>query len=237
MDHLTVRPSHAETKRHRADTTNAVPERSYQMTKLYELSLLLTLMVASADSLPQTNCACCGKHADYKTMTCSISRDQSKTFVSWICPTCLPEAKKSNGQTIEQGSVMSEADIDATLIDEATWLDAELLRRNELRPFIRRPTFAEQNRAAVEGRLVPDGAAVIVKKHDSTRLHRTALPFPFPWASDTEWMAGAVAATEALALLNEIKHGNAEVFFGIANAMTITPEALKRIKCAGRTVK
>ena len=180
------------------------------MNRIAELSTVLQLSAATDDTQIKP-CDCCGHSTHLASMACSILNEEGEWLVAWSCPDCTPTTKATNGSNIKRGTPMSNEQIDATLIAAADWLDAEILSRNKGQPFIRRPTFIETQRAAKEGRTIPNGAAIVVTQHDETHLRRRALPMPFPWHGDEEWMAGASAAREALAMADAIERGDAEI--------------------------
>lgn len=173
------------------------------MNTINEYSHALQLL--AANSIAQTTlCDCCGKITALETMTCSLLKQDDQWVIVWVCPDCLPNTRATNGSNINRGVPVPLSQIEETLLAAGEWLDTELLKRNKYQPFIRRSTYAEVQRVAKGGTVIPDRAAVVVMKLGENRLRRRLLPMQYPWKGDWEWMAGADAAREALAVADAI---------------------------------
>ncbi|EXI63723.1 MAG: hypothetical protein AW08_03910 [Candidatus Accumulibacter adjunctus] len=180
------------------------------MNKIHELSLVLPLVAIAAD-VQSKSCDCCEKVAPLSALTCSILHCEGEWLIAWICRDCLVKVKATSGPSIKRGMPITEEEIDATLLSAAEWLDGELLKWNRGESFVRRPTFAETQRARKAGQVVPEGAAVVISRNNETHLRRRPLPMPFPWEADSEWIAGPGAARAALAIADAIQRGEASV--------------------------
>ena len=178
------------------------------MNKIHELSLVLPFLAIAGD-IQSKPCNCCETVVTLSALGCSILNLDGDWLIAWVCRDCLAEVMATNGDSIKRGVPITEEKIDATLLSAAEWLDGELLERNRGEPFVRRPTFAENQRASNAGQVVPEGAAVVVSRENQTHLRRRPLPMPFPWKADSEWMVGAGAACEALAIADAIDSGEA----------------------------
>ena len=206
-------------------------------SKLLELSFVLPLVAAEGDLEPLP-CDACGTVHNPAQMACVPSLAGEAIGISWVCAGCLPETNRTRGENINISRPVTIAWVDTMLIDIGDSIDGDLLRRRKFEPFVRRVLFAERERARLSGKpplpFDHDDMAVVVQRQDEKRFKRTLLPMPFPWA-EAEFIAGKQAALEALAMVNEIKNGNAtlDVFCG-AFLATSTPEAYKRVIAAGR---
>jgi hypothetical protein len=203
--------------------------------KLRELATILPLSMPAELSGELRQCDCCDRSPEIGTMYCVPGIYGSKVLISWLCRDCIAKAKANGGETIQRGSEIAWKDIDHLLLSSAHWLDAEIFKRNKNQPFVRRPLLAEIQRVQSTGQVVPEGAAVVVTRHDGERLRRQSLPIPFPWHDDNEFLAGPSAAKEAMAMAKMVKTGHAEVFMmpGGAMLMTCDTTALRKVARAG----
>mgnify|MGYP001395833754 FL=1 len=196
------------------------------MNKIHELSLVLPFLAMAGD-VQSKPCNCCETVVPLSALNCSILNLDGEWLIAWVCRDCLAEVSASDGASILRGVPITEEEIDATLLSAAEWLDSELLKLNKGEAFVRRPTFAETQRTVNSGRRIPEGAAVVVCRENETHLRRRPLPMPFPWKADSEWMAGAGAAREALAIADAIERGEASVVIlpgGNGVVMASSPE-------------
>lgn len=206
-------------------------------SKLLELSFVLPLVAAEGDLEPLP-CDACGTVHNPAQMACVPSLAGEAIGISWVCAGCLPETNRTRGENLQGCRPVAIEKVDKILLDVGDSIDHDILRKRNFAPYVRRVLFAERERARLSGKpplpFDHDDMAVVVQRQDEKRFKRTLLPMPFPWA-EAEFIAGKQAALEALAMVNEIKNGNAtlDVFCG-AFLATSTPEAYKRVIAAGR---
>ena len=190
---------------------------------LNEFSLNLQFLFSDLETqgLP---CSCCSSVGDQSTMMCYVVGHDDEYLITWICPECKDIIVATEGLTINSGTPISLDKIKEYVLESAKLLDLNIFNKNKHKPYVRRPTYAETQRAAKNGKQVPEGAALIVMQHDEKHMLCRALPMPFPWKSDGEWLVTGSAAIEALAIADSIESGKAEVILLPGGNCIVTTE-------------
>jgi hypothetical protein len=185
--------------------SNITPPCTSTMIKANELGVVLTIQFE--DEVNQTeSCSCCGSITANPLINPRVVVESDRLAVAFICPNCEDETND-----IKRVSLIDADLIDPTLLAAYKWLDSKLLQRHGWKLYIRRPTFAERQDALRTGVILPAGAAVVVAKHGDSHFSRRLMPMPFPWRDDNEWIAGPIAAQDALDLADAIGRGEVDM--------------------------
>lgn len=186
--------------------------------KIIELTIALSLGIETLTT--DTNpCSCCGAARVLSTMEPKVVTLGDQLCVAWVCPNCLGETNATGGSNVKDANPITMAQLDAMLLAAYKWLDSKLLQRGGKKLFIRRPTFAERQKALATGVALPSGSAVVVSPHGEGHLGRRLMPMPFPWRDEQEWMAGPMAAQSAVDLADAIGRGEVDMLEVNGNAM------------------
>ena len=183
-----------------------------QMLKANELGVIFMLQ-AEEDVDKTVACSCCGCINNAPSMSPRVIVESGRWVVAFLCPKC------EDGAKIKRVSLIDAAQVDPTLLAAYKWLDSKLLQRSGKKLFIRRPTFAERQKALATGVALPSGSAVVVSPHGEGHLGRRLMPMPFPWRDEQEWMAGPIAAQSAVDLADAIERGEVQMLEVGENAM------------------
>ena len=155
-------------------------------------------------------CDCCATPTKIEDMVCGANVGDAGALVSWVCSTCGPEVELNGVDAISTGVHFSNEKIASILVMAAESLDADQLAENSHGPFVRRPLYVERLRAARDGYVLPNDAAVVITVAGNGKFRRQLLPVPFPWGQD-EWIAGSSAARDALAVAAIVAQGGVVV--------------------------
>ena len=188
------------------------------MVKANELGMVLLLQAEEEIDLTES-CSCCGSITAKPLINPRVIVEPDRWVVAFICPKCEDETNATDGANIKRVSLIDAAQVEPTLLAAYKWLDSKLLQRNGRKPFIRRVTFAERQDALATGAILPPSAAVVVARHGENHLSRRLMPMPFPWRNDNEWMAGPIAAQDALDLADAIGRGEVDMLEVNGNVM------------------
>jgi hypothetical protein len=188
------------------------------MIKANELGMVLLLQAEEEIDLT-VSCSCCGATTAKPLINPRVIVEADRWVVAFICPKCENETNATDGANIKYVSLIDADLIDPTLLAAYKRLDSKLLQRNGVRLFIRRVTFAERQDALATGAILPPSAAVVVARHGESHLSRRLMPMPFPWRDDNEWMAGPIAAQDALDLADAIGRGEVDMLEVGGNVM------------------
>lgn len=155
-------------------------------------------------------CDCCATPTKIEDMVCAANVGDDGALVSWVCSTCGPKVELNGVDAISTGVHFPNEKIASILVMAAESLDADLLAENDREPFVRRPLYVERLRAARDGYVLPNDAAVVVAVAEKGKFRRSFLPMDFPWEHG-EWIAGSSAAREALAVAAMVAQGGVVV--------------------------
>jgi hypothetical protein len=189
-----------------------------KMVKANELAIVL-LLQAEEEIDQAVSCSCCESITAKPLINPRVIVEPDRWVVAFICPKCENETNNTDGDNIKRISLIDVAQVDATLLAAYKWLDGKLLQKNGWKLFIRRPTFAECQKALATSAILPAGAAVVVTLHGENHLLRRLMPMPFPWRDEQEWMAGPIAAQDALDLADAIERGEVDMLEVGGNAI------------------
>ena len=175
------------------------------------------------------SCSCCHIETVMSTLEPKVVPLGDELGVAWICPACLDASNATGGAIIQNAARITVAALDALLMSAYRWLDSKLLGRNGRKLYIRRPTFAESQKAIATGVVLPGNSAVVVTPQGDSHLRRRLMPMPFPWMPE-EWWAGPVAAQSAVDLADAIERGEVDMVMIGENAMfSASTETLERL--------
>lgn len=178
--------------------------------KFLELEAVLPFLYAET-GVDADPCGCCLKTFPVFRLNCLVLEDGPRLARTWVCRHCSPAAIATDFRNVKQAIPVTMQEIEEMLASAAKVVDAAILKRNNFKPFVRRPTCAEILCWNKEGHGVARNYGVVVTLGDEGRPYRRFLPFSFLWRDDAEWMVGSTAAREVAALADAIGRGDVEV--------------------------
>lgn len=177
--------------------------------KMSEFCLLLALSFRHLGN-QRISCSCCGTVTMLSEIEPIVATYGEQILVARVCQNCVGAVKATSGSNIQSFLSFAMGQVEQMLLSSAAWLDFALLRDNNNQPFIRRPTFAEDQEAQATGLLFAGNSVVVVAPHGEKQLSRRLMPFPFPWRDEQEWWDGPIAAKGAVDLADAIKRDEVE---------------------------